>query len=92
MKRRELLLLLGGAMTTAPHALRAQQKAMPVVGFLTGGALDPAASPGLTAFRQGLSEAGHVVGQNVTIEYRGARVALIGCPHWPSTSSAARSI
>ena len=72
MNRRHLAALLGGAMTAAPHALHAQQKAMPVIGFLTGGAPDPTASPGLTAFRQGLSEAGYVVGQNVAIEYRGA--------------------
>jgi putative ABC transport system substrate-binding protein len=72
MKRRELiLLLLCGALTTS-RGLRAQQKAMPVIGFLTGEPSDPAASPGLTAFRQGLSEAGYVVGQNVAIEYRGA--------------------
>src|SRR6266446_1560203 len=71
MRRRDLIILLAGAMTAA-RALRAQQKAMPVIGFLTGGAPDPTASPGLTAFRQGLSEAGYVVGQNVAIEYRGA--------------------
>src|SRR6266446_6606250 len=71
MRRRDLIILLAGAMTAA-RALRAQQKAMPVIGFLTGGAPDPTASPGLTAFRQGLSETGYVVGQNVAIEYRGA--------------------
>jgi putative tryptophan/tyrosine transport system substrate-binding protein len=70
MNRRELMLLLGGAITST-RPLLAQQKAIPVIGFLTGGAPDPTA-PDPTAFRQGLSETGYVVGQNVTIEYRGA--------------------
>ena len=70
MNRRELLVLVAGAMT-APRGLRAQQKAMPVIGFLSGtsaGASEPVAA----AFRQGLSEAGWVEGQNVMIEYRWA--------------------
>ena len=67
MNRRELLLLLAGAMTTA-RALRAQQKLMPVIGFLGNTSLDPN-SPFIAAFRQGLSEAGFVEGQNVAIEY-----------------------
>jgi len=70
MTRRKLLLLLGGAMT-ASRVVRAQQKAMPVIGFLHGGSPEPAA-PGVTAFRQGLSENGYVAGQNVSIEYRWA--------------------
>jgi ABC-type uncharacterized transport system substrate-binding protein len=70
MKRRELMLLLGGAMTAA-GALRAQQKPMPVIGYLSGGSPGPSA-PIVAAFYQGLSESGYVVGQNVAIEYRWA--------------------
>src|SRR5258705_13437374 len=70
MRRRELMLLLGGALTSA-HSLRAQQKTMPVIGFLNVRSPSEAISI-LTAFRQGLSETGWVEGQNVTIEYRWA--------------------
>ena len=70
MNRRELMLLLGGAMTAA-RSLRAQQKAMPVIGFLAIASPVPAA-PFLAAFRQGLGETGYVEGQNLAIEYRGA--------------------
>jgi putative ABC transport system substrate-binding protein len=70
MRRRDLLLLLAGAMT-AGRALRAQQKAMPVIGFLGSTSPGPF-EPLLTAFHQGLSEAGYIGGQNVAIEYRWA--------------------
>ena len=70
MRRRELLLLVGGAVT-ASHALRAEQKAMPVIGFLSSEGLGALASR-LAALRQGLSETGYVEGQNVAIEYRWA--------------------
>ena len=70
MNRRELLILLGGAMTAA-RALHAQQKTMPVIGFL-GNASPVPAAPSLAAFRQGLGETGYVEGQNVEIEYHGA--------------------
>jgi putative tryptophan/tyrosine transport system substrate-binding protein len=70
MRRRELLLLLGGAMTAA-RAPRAQQKAMPVIGFLGVASPGPNAQS-LAAFRQGLSETGYVEGQNVAIEFRWA--------------------
>jgi putative ABC transport system substrate-binding protein len=70
MKRRELMLLLGGAMTAAT-ALRAQQKAMPVIGLLGSTSPGPLA-PSVAAFHQGLSGTGYVEGQNVTIEYRWA--------------------
>jgi putative ABC transport system substrate-binding protein len=69
MRRREVLLLLGGALT-AGRTLCAQQKAMPVIGYLSGGLPGPSAE--LTAFSQGLSEAGYVEGQNLAIEYRWA--------------------
>ena len=68
MKRRELLVLLGGAVTI-PRALRAE--AMLVVGFLDSASPGPEA-PFLAAFHQGLSETGYVEGQNVAIEYRWA--------------------
>jgi putative ABC transport system substrate-binding protein len=68
MNRRELLLLLGGA-ATAPHALRAQQKTMPMIGFLGTDTPRPPA-PAVTALRQGLSETGYIEGRNVAIEYR----------------------
>jgi len=88
-RRRELLLLLGGA-TAAPRALHAQQKAMPVIGLLGSGASGPFASA-VATFRRGLSETGWVEGQNVTIEYRWAEVTTIGCRRWPPISLPARS-
>ena len=70
MRRRELILLVGGAITTA-RGLCAQQKGMPVIGFLgIGSPAENAAN--LAAVRQGLSETGYVEGNNVAIEYRWA--------------------
>jgi len=65
-----LMLLLGSAIT-APRVLRAQQKAMPVIGYLNGSS--PAANVSLAAFQQGLRETGWVEGQNLSIEYRWAQ-------------------
>jgi len=70
MNRRELMLLLAGGMTAA-RALRAQQKAMPVIGYLNSGTPSSTA-PSVASFREGLSETGYVEGQNVAIEYRWA--------------------
>ena len=71
MRRRELMILLGGAMTAA-RALRAQQKAMPVIGFLSSASPSAFADSLVAAFRQGLSETGYVESQDVAIEYRWA--------------------
>ena len=70
MKRRQLLLLLGGTLTSA-RVPRAQQKTMPMIGFLNGGSADTFA-PYFAAFRNGLAAMGYVDGQNVAIEYRNA--------------------
>jgi putative ABC transport system substrate-binding protein len=70
VNRRELLLLLGGSVI-APHVLRAQQKTMPVIGYLGSESPGPFA-PFVDAFRHGLSEAGYIEGQNLAIEYRWA--------------------
>jgi ABC-type uncharacterized transport system substrate-binding protein len=106
MNRRELLLLLSGGVT-APRVLRAQQKAMPVIGFLSARSAGASASL-VAAFREGLSEAGYVEGQNVTVEYRwseghydrlpalaadlvGRKVDLIATSGGPSPAQAAKS-
>ena len=73
MRRREFFGVLGGALTTWPHTARAQQPAMPIVGYLSGQARTAGgAARDLTAFQQGLREVGYVDGQNVVIEYRWA--------------------
>ena len=69
MRRREFITLIGGAAVSWPLAARAQQAAIPVVGFI-----NPRSPEGCTHFgadfRKGLEEVGYVEGQNVTVEYR----------------------
>ena len=68
MKRREFLSLIGSAAASWPLAVRAQQAAMPVIGFF-GAATAKSWGPNVAVFLEGLSETGYVDGRSVRIEY-----------------------
>ena len=70
MRRRDFIILFAGAVGGWPSAVRAQQKVIPVIGFLSATSAPPSPDPFTVAFRQGLSESGYVEGQNVAFEYR----------------------
>ena len=89
MRRRDFVTVLTGA-AAYPLFAGAQQKAMPVIGYLSLSP-GPNTAPSVAAFRQGLAETGWVEGKMWRSNTAGLRANMIDCPHWPPISSTARS-
>ena len=87
MNRREFIAGLGGA-AAWPVVARAQQPAIPIIGFLGFQSADDSKTV-TVPFLQGLKETGYVEGQNVAVEYRWAEINTIGCRLMQPISSAA---
>jgi len=79
VRRRDFIKVIAGSAAAWPLVARAQQAAMPVVGYLSAMSPDEG-EPNAAAFRRGLQEAGYVVGQNVAIEYHWAEQQIDRLP------------
>jgi putative tryptophan/tyrosine transport system substrate-binding protein len=82
MRRRDFIILLAGAMGGWPLAPHAQQKPMPVIGFLGVSSLEKMGGGVLLDFKRGLAETGYVEDRNVRIEYRWAEDHYDRLPPW----------
>jgi putative ABC transport system substrate-binding protein len=91
MRRREFIAFLGSGAATWPLAARAQQPAMPVVGFLGAVSSPDTDADNLRTFRQGLKDTGYVEGENVAVVYRYAENQLDRLRSWRLNWFAGRS-